>query len=264
MALKVSVVVLLLLLVGFAMPARAQSWECDIIPGQTCDVDGDSITLSVEAGTNTREDMYVPNPHTLAMAVRAVSNLDAVMVDFKTIPNGYTQQSQGISLQWDGGYFDVRILSEYEDLHLVIKHATGNRHYQNISSLSSSSNIVVAVEIEGGVATLTVGGISIGNFDNIGNVDTLAIYAGNWQGTAYTVEAEVLQPASTTTPSAIPAVTFDMTNLISTTQTLANEQTLAWSPDSDIGTFFLSLGSLVTGSFVFMFIRVLVLWRHGD
>lgn len=76
-------------------------------------------------------------------------------------------------------------------------------------------------------------------------------------------------PATTTTdPSptstAISAVTFDMTNLISTTQTLADEQIVAWSPDTPTGTFFLSLGSLVTGSFVFMFIKALVLWRHGD
>jgi hypothetical protein len=73
-----------------------------------------------------------------------------------------------------------------------------------------------------------------------------------------------ITPTITPTSTAIPAVTFDTSDIISNTQGLADATMQAAEPDQPAGPFLLGLGALVVGGAMFMFVKELMRWRGSD
>ena len=55
-----------------------------------------------------------------------------------------------------------------------------------------------------------------------------------------------------------------MSNVMSTTQMLAADQVASWSMDDDKHVLLFTLGGLVIGFWLFMFVKALLIWRADD
>jgi hypothetical protein len=92
----------------------------------------------------------------------------------------------------------------------------------------------------------------------------LVLLSSTW-GTAVQAQTSTPPPTNTptptSTPTAIPAVSLGMSEIITTTRQLANDQVNAWNTSADTAPLFLGLAALLFVFGLLALIKALTLWR---